>query len=61
MTGFDLGKVQNLIDQSREALGFADQNSEKALALRPVQVRVVVQYLREGPDRGQRRAQLVGD
>ena len=61
MAGFDLGQVQDLIDQARQAFGLADQDAEEALALRLVQVRVVVQDLRKGPDGGQRGAQLVGD
>ena len=43
----------------RQALGLLDDDAEEARALRGRQLRVVVQDLGEGADRGERRAQLV--
>ncbi len=58
--GFKLGQVQNLVDQSRQTHGLADDDGEKARALRQIDLRIFVQHFRERPDRSQRRAQLVG-
>ena len=53
VAGLDLGQIQHLIDQTREALGFAHQDAEEVLALRQVQLRVIVEDLGEGADGGQ--------
>ena len=61
VAGLDLGQVQHLIDQTGEAFGLADQDAQESLALRQVQLWVVVEDLGEGADGGQGGAQLVGD
>ena len=57
--GLELGEVEHLVDEAREALGFLDDEAEEAVALVRVDVGMVVQDLRERADRGERRAQLV--
>ena len=57
---FELGQIENLVDQSRQAHGLADDDAEEARALRQVDLGILVQHFGEGADRGQRRAQLVG-
>ena len=60
VAGLDLGQVQDLIDQARQALGLAHQDAQEALALADLDLRVVVEDLGEGADGGQRGAQFVG-
>ena len=55
----ELGDVEDLVDQPRQALAFLDDDAELARALGRLEVRVVAQDLREGADRGERRAQFV--
>ena len=60
MAGFDLRQVEHLVDQPCEALRFGDDDSKKAAALFQLDPGVVTQHLGECPDRGERRAQLMG-
>ena len=55
----ELARVEHLVDEPRQALGFLDDDAEEARALGRLEVRVVAQDLGERADRGQRRAQLV--
>ncbi|MCY1434361.1 hypothetical protein D9M71_504200 [compost metagenome] len=56
----ELGQVQHLVDHPRQALALLDDDGDETRALRRLQLRIVVEDLGEGADRGQRRAQLVG-
>src|ERR1019366_6521270 len=42
-TGFDLGQVQDLVDQARQAGGFLGDNAEKVPALRELNFRILEQ------------------
>ena len=58
----DLGEVEHLVDEPRQPLGLLDDDRRGTAARSaPRQVRVVVEDLGEGTDRGERRAQLVAD
>ncbi len=58
-TGFELGEVEHLIDESRETLAFLGDDGQELVPLRRVEIGIVVQDLGERADRGQRRAELV--
>ena len=59
VAGFDLGHVEHLVHQARQAHRLGDDDAEEALAVLDVDVGVVEHHLGERADRGQRRAQLV--
>src|SRR6266446_694916 len=54
--GFDLGEVQHLVDEAGEPLGLLDDDPEKLPALGLVQTGIVIEDLRKGADRSERRA-----
>ena len=55
----DLGEVEDLVDEPRQALGLLGDDAEEFLALPELDVGVVEQDLGERADRRERRAQLV--
>ena len=59
MPGFELGEIENLVDQPGQTFGFADDDAEEARPLGKLEARIVVQHFGKGADRGQRRAQFV--
>jgi hypothetical protein len=56
---FDLGEIEHLVDETRQALGFLRDDAEEFLPLAELDVGVVEQDLGERADRRERRAQLV--
>ena len=59
IAGFYLGEIEHLVDQARQALGFARDDAEKFFALNEFERRVVVQDFGKCADRGQRCAQFM--
>ena len=59
-TRLELGQVEDLVDQPRQAHRLADDNAQKTRALREIGLGILLQHLRKCPDRGQRCAQFVG-
>ena len=59
VTRFDLGHVQHLVDQARQALGFGHDDAHELLALGLRHASVVLHEFGQRADGGERRAQFV--